>query len=110
MKKENSPLIVSIACPNEDSANRIAKALVEHKLIACAQLFPIQSIYRWEGTVQLASEVLLQAKTMSDQLPEVEALVTQLHEYEVPELIATSIEWGLAAYLDWMWEVTGERR
>jgi periplasmic divalent cation tolerance protein len=80
MKNDNVPVIVFIACPDRVIAMEIAEVLVEQKLAACAQLFPIPSVFRWEG-----------------ELP-----------YDVPELIATTIDWGLPAYLAWMKEVTHE--
>jgi periplasmic divalent cation tolerance protein len=106
MKNDNVPVIVFIACPDRVIAMEIAEVLVEQKLAACAQLFPIQSVFRWEGEVQSEEEAMLQVKTMSAHLPELEAAVTDLHPYDVPELIATTIDWGLPAYLAWMKEVT----
>jgi periplasmic divalent cation tolerance protein len=78
--------------------------LVEHRLVACAQLLPIQSIYRWKGKVEQENEVLLQAKTIATKLPEIEAFVLERHTYEVPEIVATEVVWGHTKYLEWVKE------
>ena len=106
MQKDSQSVLVSIACPNQEAAMKLGKKLVAEKLVACAQLFPIHSIYRWKGKVESDPEVMLQAKTMSKKLEALERLVLEIHEYEVPEIIATPILWGHQAYLDWMKEQT----
>ncbi|MEM7657070.1 MAG: divalent-cation tolerance protein CutA [Bacteroidota bacterium] len=98
----HSPIILSIACADQESAKAIGAKLVEAKLVACAQVFPIHSIFRWEGKVQSEAEVMLQAKTLEKHVTAIEKLVVEQHSYEVPEIIATPIVWGHQSYLDWM--------
>jgi len=97
----DTPIQVSISFPEQQLAEKVAKQLVTARLVACAQLFPIQSIYRWEG-IQADAEVLMQAKTVAGQLETIEQMVVASHPYEVPEIIATAIVWGHAPYLDWL--------
>jgi periplasmic divalent cation tolerance protein len=84
-------------------AERIAAALVERRLAACVQVAgPVQSTYRWQGQVETAQEWLCTAKTERGQMAAIERLLAELHPYELPELIATPIVAGSAAYLEWL--------
>ncbi|MEO1449623.1 MAG: divalent-cation tolerance protein CutA [Bacteroidota bacterium] len=100
-------VILSITFPDRDSAMQIGQLLVDRHLIACAQLLPIHSVFRWEGKVQSEDEVLLQGKTTEQQLTAIEALIKQHHSYDVPEMIATPVVWGHQPYLDWVETETG---
>lgn len=104
---DRTPLIVSIACPGTKVARQLGRELVAARLVACAQVFPIHSIYRWQGQVEAEDEHLLQAKTTADCLPELERFVTENHPYDVPEIVATPVQWGHGPYLDWVREQTG---
>jgi periplasmic divalent cation tolerance protein len=91
-----------------DDAERIAVELVERRLAGCVQIAgPIRSTYRWQGKVENADEWLCIAKTERGQLAAIEQLLATLHPYEVPELIATPIVDGGAAYLKWLAEQLG---
>ncbi|RAP58230.1 divalent-cation tolerance protein CutA [Oleiagrimonas sp. MCCC 1A03011] len=92
-------------CPDEASAARIARALVEARLAACVSRLPgLTSTYRWEGAVQEDTEVLLLIKTRAAAVAALQARLLELHPYDVPELIALNIADGLPAYLDWLGE------
>jgi len=98
-----TPLIVLCTCPDSDVANEIAQHLVRSHLAACVKLLSdVQSVYRWQGQVEQATEVQLLIKTCAGHLPALYTAITQLHPYEVPEMIATEIVSGWPAYLDWM--------
>jgi periplasmic divalent cation tolerance protein len=84
-------------------AQKIAHKLVEHRLAACANILPqIQSVYRWEGKVESAEEYLLLVKSTKARVPEVQAMIKELHSYDLPECIVISIEGGSAEYLNWI--------
>ena len=90
-------------CPDSDSARRIAGTLVEERLAACVNILPgVVSVYRWEGVVQRADEVLLMIKTSGARLPALIIRVGELHPYELPEVIAIELAAGLPAYLAWI--------
>lgn len=98
-----SVLLAYSACPDAATAERIARALVEERLAACVNRLPgVQSIYRWQGEVEQADEVLLLIKTTADRLPALTARLHALHPYELPELVAVEVRAGLPAYLDWV--------
>ena len=91
------------ACPDVAVAARIADALVEAELAACVNIVSgMRSVYRWQGTVERADEVLLLIKTVRAQVEPVGALVASLHPYELPELLAVEAATGLPAYLAWV--------
>ncbi len=96
-------LLVMTNCPDELVADRIALALVEQSFAACVnRLAPVQSIYRWQGNVERATEVPLLIKTTRERYGDVEQAIRQLHPYEVPEIIAWPMAAGNAAYLRWI--------
>lgn len=97
------PLLVLTNVPDEATAEKLARALVEGRAAACVNvLAPCRSIYRWEGAVETAVEIPLLIKTTRAAYPLVEEIVRVHHPYDVPELIATPITHGLPAYLDWL--------
>ena len=96
-------LLVVTNCPDEQTAERIALALVEQGLAACVnRLAPVSSIYRWHGNVERATEVPLLIKTTRERYGDVEQAIRHLHPYDVPEIIALTIAAGHAAYLRWI--------
>ena len=62
----------------------------------------MQSLYRWEGAVESATEILLFIKSTATNYPALEAAIRNRHPYQVPEIIALPVERGLPAYLDWI--------
>jgi len=96
-------LLVLTNCPDEESANAIALALVEERLAACVTILPrVQSVYRWQGAVESATEIPLFIKSTATNYPALEAAIRNRHPYQVPEIIALPVERGLPAYLDWI--------
>ncbi len=96
-------VVVLVTAGSEANARAIARALVEERLAACVNLVPgITSIYRWRGAVEEAGEWLLVVKSRKSRVAEIENRVRELHEYDVPEVIAFEIAAGSSAYLDWL--------
>jgi len=94
-------------CPDEAVARRIADTLVDERLAACVSVLPgLRSVYRWQGAIERADEVLLLIKTVRGQVEPLTARVASLHPCELPELVAVEAAGGLAAYLDWVEEQT----
>lgn len=95
--------VLLATAPDADVAARIARALVEERLAACANLVAnVRSIYRWQGRVEDESEVMLILKTRTERVAALAERLRALHPYEVPELLVLSVESGLAPYLDWV--------
>ena len=100
-------LLALCTCPDGNTAQGIATALVEGRVAACVNITaPLTSVYRWEGQVQTAGEVLLLIKTTRERYPALEQVLRTMHPYEVPEIIAVPVEQGLPDYLDWVRQCT----
>jgi len=101
----NDILIILTTWPDAESARAAARKMVEEKLAACGNLVPgVESIYRWQGSIETSSEILLIFKTTVARYSALEARIRELHSYEVPEIIAIPIGAGLPAYLRWVEE------
>lgn len=100
-------LIAWCTCPSAEVADTLSRALVERRLVACATALPgARSTYRWQGKVEQTNEIVLMLKTHADAWTALEIAISELHPYDVPELIATRIDAGSAAYLEWLAETT----
>lgn len=96
-------LLVLTNVPDLECAQLIARTLVEARLAACVNLLPaVQSIYRWQGHIEEATEITLLIKTTSQQVDSLQTAIVKLHPYDVPEIIATPIVAGYAPYLQWI--------
>jgi periplasmic divalent cation tolerance protein len=95
--------IVLSTCADREQAERIAHRLVEQHLAACVNILPgVQSIYRWQGSVESAAEVLLLIKTSAAHSNEVQSTIASLHSYDVPEFLVLPVCGGSEAYLGWL--------
>lgn len=98
-----SARIVLTTAANPAEARCLGRALVEERLVACATLVPaVESIYRWEGKIESATETLLVLKTETAQLAALEARLHALHSYQTPEFLVLPVEAGSAGYLAWL--------
>lgn len=102
-RTQEKAVVVLCTCPSNELANVIAKALIKKKLAACVNILPkMQSVYCWEGEITIDDEYQLVIKSHEALFSEIEMLIKNLHEYEVPELIAVPIVNGSNEYLDWL--------
>ena len=96
-------IIVFMTASNGEEAARLADMLVGAHLAACVQILPeMESVYRWQGTIERAAEILLLAKTTRSKFEELEREVRALHSYDTPEIIAVPVVAGSARYLEWL--------
>lgn len=96
-------VLVINTCPDAETAQRIAHALVEQGHAACVNIVPgLRSVYRWQDAIQEDAECLLLAKTRESRVAALTDAVRGLHPYELPEVIAVPVTAGLAPYLDWV--------
>lgn len=99
--------LVFCTCPDQATAQNIAEQLVDKQLAACVNILPgITSVYQWQGKRETAQEHLLLIKTTYEVYDTLEKTLTELHPYELPEVIAVSIDRGSDAYLDWIRQQT----
>jgi periplasmic divalent cation tolerance protein len=89
--------------PTREAAQAVARVLLDARLAACVQIAgPIESSYWWRGTIETAVEWHCVAKSRLGLFAKVEEVIRGAHPYDVPEILATRIETGNAAYLDWL--------
>ena len=101
-------IVVLVTCPTRTVARRLANRLVKDRLAACVNVLPgIESTFWWQGKVDRCREVLLVIKTTAGQFPRLTRAVTQLHPYEVPEIIALPLAAGHRPYLAWVRSALG---
>ena len=95
--------LILCTCPDSQVAEQLATSLVEQSLAACINIIPgLTSIYRWQGKLEKGTEVLLLIKTIREHYAAVEAAIRQQHPYELPEIIAVTLDEGSSDYLRWI--------
>jgi periplasmic divalent cation tolerance protein len=96
-------VIVFCTCSSRDEALRVAHGVVEEGAATCVNIIPlVESVYRWEGKIETAQEVLLLMKSTRERFEALRDLVLKLHSYETPEIIAVPVVAGLPKYLQWL--------
>jgi periplasmic divalent cation tolerance protein len=102
-------LLVLSTVPDLEVGERLVRQLVEERLIACGNLAPgLLSIFRWEGALCREAEVLVIMKTTRARHEELFRRISELHPYEVPEVLALPVQAGLQAYCAWVAGATNE--
>ena len=100
-------IVILITAGSVEEGEKIANALVESRLAACANIIPsVKSIFFWEGKTCQESEVLLVVKSRRQLLEKIIDKVKQVHSYKVPEIIALPVIDGSREYLKWVEEST----
>ncbi|NIR49456.1 divalent-cation tolerance protein CutA [candidate division KSB1 bacterium] len=98
-------IVVLVTCGSNEEAKKIADELVQSKLVACVNILAsVQSVFYWEGKACDEQETLLIIKSVKRNLHEVIRKVTDIHSYDVPEVIALPIVAGSQEYLSWVEE------
>ncbi len=92
------PIAVVTTVANREEARRLALALVERRLAACAQISEIESVYAWKGTIQQEPEFRILFKTTNDRYAAIERAIRELHAYELPAIHAFAFEHVDPAY------------
>jgi periplasmic divalent cation tolerance protein len=95
--------VVLVTAPDLKTARALAKAALQARLIACANLIPkIESHYWWQGKIESSAEVLLILKTQKSKLAALERLILAKHPYDTPEFLVLPLSAGNKKYLDWL--------
>jgi periplasmic divalent cation tolerance protein len=100
------PAVLYVTAPSEEEAKRMARELIGKKLVACANIFPISSLYRWKGELQEEREVAMILKTSAERVEEVIRELRRIHPHELPCILSLSVSGGLPEFLCWVEEET----
>tara|TARA_B100000768_G_C11032142_1_gene270565 strand:+ start:191 stop:505 length:315 start_codon:yes stop_codon:yes gene_type:complete len=97
--------VVLVTFPDKAAAIEVAKILISEKLAACINILPeMQAVYSWKDELRVDDEVQMVIKTLTTKFNELSDRITQLHSYDVAEIIALDIKAGNSPYLQWISE------
>jgi periplasmic divalent cation tolerance protein len=100
---EKNFILILVATKDKLEAEKITKALLNERLIACGNIAgPVTSYFHWSGQIEKSEECLVVMKSRTDLFAQVAERVKGLHSYEVPEILALPIADGSKTYFDWM--------
>jgi len=103
-----SHMVVLCTC-SKGEADKIAKTLVDEKIAACVNIIDVTSVFWWDGNVEEEKEKLLLIKSREDMWNILRDRIKELHSYELPEIIAIPVKYGLDDYLRWIDDTVGEK-
>ena len=103
MKATSRHVLVLVTAPNLKVARAVAKAALEARLVACANLVPrLESHYLWKGKLEKSAEVLVVMKTLKARVKALEQAVLSAHPYDTPEFVVLPLAGGNERYLAWI--------
>ncbi|MEC8147216.1 MAG: divalent-cation tolerance protein CutA [Pseudomonadota bacterium] len=96
-------IVVFTSCPSELSAITLSENIIENSLAACVKVIPNEtSVYLWEGEIVKESESLMVIKTLESKFEELEHYISENHDYDIPEIVALSVEKANPRYIKWV--------
>ena len=101
--EQQSKIVILITTSSEGEARKVADLLLNERKAACVNIVPkVESLFWWQGNIELVQENLLIVKTNTAKLKEITDLIKKVHTYEVPEIIALPIIGGNEDYIKWL--------
>ena len=94
--------VIYLTTKNAGEAKKIANKLLQKKLVACANIFPIESMYWWEGEIQEDIEYALLLKTVNENFDKVEKEIKNMHEYDIPSVYSWLPDRVSSNYDNWI--------
>lgn len=99
---KNEFIIIETTCPNFVSAKKLATEILNQNLAACIHFVEIKSSYAWKEKIISDKEILLRIKSKKSFFTKIEKTIKNIHDYEIPQIIAINIENASKPYLDWL--------
>lgn len=107
MSRTDDIVVILVTAPDAESGRRVARDLLDRRLVACANLVPgIRSMFWWKEALEESEEVLVLLKARGSDVGAIAARVEEVHPYEVPEVLALPVTRGLEAYVNWVHDET----
>ena len=100
------PVLIISTYPNKKLILKITNDLVKTKIIACANISKIDSVYSWNGKIQNSSEYIVIFKTMTKNKNKLKKIIAETHPYDVPEIAEIDVTSINKSYLNWLIEST----
>lgn len=98
-------ILIYVTHSDEDEAKKMSNHLINRRMIACANIFPINSVYIWEGKPVSDGEYVSILKTRKEYWKKVKEEVEKMHPYDVPCILKIKIKTN-KKYKDWIFEMT----
>lgn len=95
-------IIIETTYPNLASAKKLGETLLNKKLAACVQFLKVESSYFWQEKIENSHEILVRIKSKNSLFFEIEKIIKNCHDYEIPQILSTHINQGSKAYLNWI--------
>lgn len=95
-------ILVYVTCKDLEEAKKISKVLLEKRLVACANFFPVNSMYWWEKSVKLDSEFALVLKTVKEKFKDIEKEIRKIHSYECPCIVSLDVDDASKDFLEYI--------
>lgn len=103
----DSMRLIYVTCKSLEEARKIASDLIERRLAACGNILPsMQSVYRWEGSMQCDTEVVLIIKTTKNRAGDCRTQIEQSHSYTTPCILEIDVSAVNPGYLKWVVDQT----
>lgn len=97
----NEMVFIYTVMPNQDAAAKIGAILIENRLAACVNSFPINSAYIWNNEMTLDDEIVVLIKSIESKFKEIEQEILANHPYEVPIIAKWKVSVN-ASYFEWL--------
>lgn len=96
-------IVIYCTVPDKKIAKEISKHLLKHRLSACVSAIDkVESMFSWDGETEHEKEVMLIIKTLRVNFKRIKQLISDIHPYQVPEIIALPIVDCSEEYLQWL--------
>lgn len=96
-------IVIYCTVPDKRVAKEISQHIIKHRLAACVSAIDrVESVFSWDGEMEKEKEILLMIKTLRVNFEPIKHLISDLHPYQVPEIIALPIVDCSKEYLQWL--------
>ncbi|OGY88792.1 MAG: hypothetical protein A2927_01595 [Candidatus Komeilibacteria bacterium RIFCSPLOWO2_01_FULL_45_10] len=95
-------ILIYTICRNKSEAEKIAAMLLKLRLIACANWWPMESIYRWKNKITTGQETVMILKTRENYYKRIESIIKKIHSDEVPCILKIKVNGVQSKYLEWL--------
>lgn len=95
-------ILVYVTCKDLEEAKKISKVLLEKRLAACTNFFPVSSMYWWDKSVKLDNEFALVLKTVKEKFREIEKEIKKVHSYELPCIVSLNVDEASKDFLEYI--------
>lgn len=100
-------VFIYTTCKNMDEAKRLGSLIIEKKIGACVDFWPISSCFNWKGSFKCIDQVMLLVTTFETKLEEINEVISENHIYSVPLIAGVDVRRVNRPYKEWMMETIG---